>query len=316
MMNLIHVKWMASSRMRKLPSFFSLRAFEAAARLQSFALAGEELHLSPSAISHQIRSLESYFGKSLFTRSFRRVEPTADGLRLLSRLSAAFDLMEQACHELSPPQQSRALAVHCSPSFATKWLGPRLPLFMQQYPDLNISMSSSADAMDLLRHEELDITIAYGAAQTRSGIITEAIGTETIAPLCAPALMQGRARLTLEQIAALTLIHSSLNPVRWSDWFALQGMALQPGRPMPSFDRASLALSAAVNGVGVALESTRLAQREIAAGELCVVQDVELVPVQRETHFLSYRATERNNAKIACFRDWIFSQAEEENIPT
>lgn len=300
--------------MRKLPSYFSLRAFEAAARLQSFALAGEELHLSPSAISHQIRSLETYFGKSLFTRSFRRVEPTADGVRLLTRLSAAFDLMEQACHELSPPLHSRALAVHCSPSFATKWLGPRLPLFMQQYPDLNINMSSSADPMDLLRHEELDITIAYGAVQTRSGIITEAIGTETIAPLCAPLLMQGRAKLTLEQIAALTLIHSSLNPVRWSDWFALQGMPLQPGRPMPSFDRASLALSAAVNGVGVALESTRLAQREIAAGELCVLQNEGLVPVQRETHFLSYRAAERNNPKIACFRDWVFSQAEEENI--
>ncbi|ASU38750.1 LysR family transcriptional regulator [Herbaspirillum sp. meg3] len=295
--------------MRKLPSFFSLRAFEAAARLQSFALASEELHLSPSAISHQVRGLETYFGKSLFTRSFRRVELTADGRRLLDKLSVAFDLMEAACEELGPARRSDALAVHCSPSFAAKWLGPRLPRFMQQYPDINISMSSGAEPMDLLRHEELDLTIAYGNAPTRAGIVSEAIGSETIVPLCSPALLHDRAVPALTDIAAMTLIQSTLNPVRWSDWFALNGMKLPPGRPMPSFDRASLALAAAVNQVGIALESTRLAEQEIANGELVPLSGGTLKSVWRETHFLSYREAEKNSKNIVRFRDWLFSQA-------
>lgn len=298
--------------MRKLPSFFSLRAFEAAARLQSFALASEELHLSPSAISHQVRGLESYFGKALFTRSFRRVELTADGRRLLDQLSVAFDQMEAACEELGPARRSDALAVHCSPSFATKWLGPRLPRFMQQYPDINISMSSGAEPMNLLRHEELDLSIAYGSAPQHAGIVSEAIGSELIVPLCAPALLAGlagKARPALADIAAMTLIQSTLNPVRWSDWFALNGMKLASGRPMPSFDRASLALAAAVNQVGIALESTRLAEQEIANGELVPLNGGTLTSVMRETHFLSYREAEKNSKKIVRFRDWLFQQA-------
>lgn len=295
--------------MRKLPSFFSLRAFEAAARLQSFALASEELHLSPSAISHQVRALESYFGKALFTRSFRRVELTADGRRLLDQLSVAFDQMEAACEELGPAQRSDALAVHCSPSFATKWLGPRLPRFMQQYPDINISMSSGAEPMNLLRHEELDLSIAYGSAPQHAGIVSEAIGSELIVPLCAPALLAGKNRPTLAQIAAMTLIQSTLNPVRWSDWFALNGMKLPPGRPMPAFDRASLALAAAVNQVGIALESTRLAEQEIANGELVPLNGGALTSVMRETHFLSYREADKNSKKVLRFRAWLFQQA-------
>jgi DNA-binding transcriptional LysR family regulator len=297
--------------MRKLPSFFSLRAFEAAARLQSFALASEELHLSPSAISHQVRGLETYFGKPMFTRSFRRVELTAEGRRLLDQLSVAFDLMEAACEELGPARRGDALAVHCSPSFATKWLGPRLPRFMQQYPDINISMSSGADPVDLLRHEELDLAIAYGSASQRAGIVSEAIGSETIVPLCSPALLHDKpaSALTLADVAGMTLIQSTLNPVRWSDWFALNGMKLPAGRPMPSFDRASLALAAAVNSVGIALESTRLAEQEIANGELVRLDGGELKSVLRETHFLSYREGEKNSKKIMRFRDWLFLQA-------
>ena len=120
--------------MRRLPSFFSLRAFEAAARLGGFTQAGEALHLTPSAISHQVRALETWFGRALFTRSVRKVTLTADGQRLLEQLSQAFDQIEDACAQLRPPEAGSELAVHCSPSFAAKWLGPRLPQFMAAHP--------------------------------------------------------------------------------------------------------------------------------------------------------------------------------------
>lgn len=293
--------------MRKLPSFFALRAFEAAARLESFALASEELHLTPSAISHQIRGLEAYFGLPLFVRRKRGVALTADGARLAGQLFDAFDAIESACADLRPAGGARTLAVHSSPSFATQWLGPRLPRFMAAHPEIDLSMSSAADPADLLRHPELDITIAYGTPLRSQGVTTEALGTEEIAPLCAPHLFDGAA--TPAALAQAVLIDSRLNPVRWRDWFALNGAALPLRRNRPSFDRASLAIAAAVDGLGVALESTRLAAQELARGDLVVPTRDRCEPVLRETHFLSYRTGDRRVAKIVQFRAWLFAEA-------
>ena len=112
--------------MRRVPNFVLLRAFEAAARLLSFALAAQELHLTPSAISHQVKELEQYFGRKLFLRHNRRVEPTPEAVRLLESLTRVFDVVEAACAEVALAPQAQVLALHCAPSFAAKWLGPRL----------------------------------------------------------------------------------------------------------------------------------------------------------------------------------------------
>jgi DNA-binding transcriptional LysR family regulator len=293
--------------MRKLPSFFALRAFEAAARLESFALASEELHLTPSAISHQIRGLEDHFGLPLFKRRHRGVALTADGARLAGQLFDAFDAIESACADLRPAAGAQTLAVHCSPSFATQWLGPRLPRFMAAHPDIELSMSSAAEPADLLRHPELDIAIAYGAPLRSQGVTTEALGTEQIAPLCAPGLFDGDP--TAEELSQSALIDSRLNPVRWRDWFALNGTALPLRRKRPSFDRASLAIAAAVDGLGVALESTRLAAHELERGDLVVVGAGRFAPVLRETHFLSWRTVDKRLPKIVRFRAWLLAEA-------
>lgn len=293
--------------MRKLPSFFALRAFEAAARLESFALASEELHLTPSAISHQIRGLEDYFGLPLFMRRHRGVALTPDGARLAGQLFDAFDAIESACADLRPTQGAQTLSVHCSPSFATQWLGPRLPRFMATHPDIDLSVSSGAEPADLLRHPDLDITIAYGTPLRSQGVVTEALGAEEIAPLCAPDLFDGEP--TAEQLAQSALIDSRLNPVRWRDWFALNGAALPLRRKRPSFDRASLAIAAAVDGLGVALESTRLAAQELERGDLVIVGAGRFAPVLRETHFLSWRTVDRRMPKIVRFRAWLLSEA-------
>lgn len=292
--------------MRRLPSLTALRAFEAAGRLGSFSRAGDELHQTPSAISHQIRSLEAHVGRALFLRRHRQVELTFDGARLLDQIGRAFDLIEATCADLRPDEM---LSVHCVPSFASKWLGPRLPAFMQSHPNIRISMSASADPVDLLAHDEYDLAIAYGQTVPRRGIVSQSLGIESVAPLCAPKWLEGRSDLTLAEIAALPLIESAVNPVRWSDWFALQGGAPLSGRRMLSFDRAYLAISAAVDGLGVVLESTRLARQELAQGSL-IRLGRELQPVERDLHVLLYRQAQSEQPRISAFRAWLLAECE------
>ncbi|WP_175772550.1 LysR substrate-binding domain-containing protein [Paraburkholderia phenazinium] len=292
--------------MRKLPSLQALRAFEAAARLQSFLLAAEELHLTPSAISHQVRGLEAYFEHKLFKRSNRRVELTDSGGRLLATLSTAFDMIEEVCRDLSPKAAAESLSVHCTPSFASKWLGPRLPAFMREYPSLTIRMSSSAEPVDLLKEEGLDVAIAYGSVRAQAGVVIEALGAERTAPLASPKLVGER--FEREDIAKLTLIESKLNPLRWREWFKQNGLKM-PDKPQPSFDRAALVLAAAVDGLGVALESVRFAERELASGELVIVGEGLYSPIERETHFFCYRAADRSSRKIQQFHDWLLRES-------
>jgi LysR family glycine cleavage system transcriptional activator len=293
--------------MRRIPNFVLLRAFEAAARLESFTLAAHELHLTPSAISHQVRDLEEYFGRPLFIRRSRRVDATAEGRRLFLSLTRVLDAMEASCSEVTLAPHEQVLALHCAPSLAVKWLGPRLPAFMQAHPDITIRLSSGAEPLDLTQVREIDIAISYGYAQERSGLDVTALGLERIAPLCSPALLQGEMS-DAARIASLTLIDSQLSQVTWRDWFMLNDLTL-PTRPRPSFDRAALAISAAADAMGVTLESVRLAERESARGELVEIGTDVFRPIARETHFFAQRANERLVDKVRIFREWLFAQA-------
>ncbi len=293
--------------MRKIPNFVLLRAFEAAARLESFTLASVELHLTPSAISHQVRELEDHFGRPLFVRRNRRVELTPEGRRLHDSLARVFDVIEAACREVVLAPQSEVLALHCPPSLATQWLGPRLPQFMQAHPEINIRLTSGAEPIDLTRVQEVDVAISYGAPAARAGVVCTPLGHERVVPLCAPRLLrEGVPASTL--MTELVLIDSLLNDMSWSRWFSLNGLVL-PERPRPSFDRAALAISAAVDGVGVALESTRLAERELQRGELVELGAQQFSALEQAVHFFSYRTGERQLPKVRAFRDWLFATA-------
>ena len=303
-MNLIHL---FGPSLRKIPNFVLLRAFEAAARLESFTLAAVELHLTPSTISHQVRELEDHFGRPLFVRRNRRVELTPEGRRLLDSLARVFDVIEAACREVVLAPQAQVLALYCPPSLATQWLGPRLPLFMQAHPEINIRLTSGAEPIDLTRVQEVDVAISYGPPLQRAGVVCTPLGMERVVPLCSPRLLREGAdprRLLTE----LVLIDSLLSDIGWSRWFALNGLAL-PQRPRPSFDRAALAISAAVDGVGVALESTRLAERELQRGELIELGQGLFTPLEQAIHHLSYRAGERQLPKVKIFCEWLLETA-------
>ena len=293
--------------MRKIPNFVLLRAFEAAARLESFTLAAKELHLTQSAISHQIKELEDYFSKPLFVRRNRSVQTTAEARRLLESLSRVFDVIEAACSEVTLAPNAQVLALHCAPSFAAKWLGPRLPEFIRDHPDITIRLTSGAEPVDLSRNQEIDISISYQFSPERPGIISQSLGEERIVALCAPQLIDPDIPIE-EQMSKLTLIESSLNHFTWSNWFDLNHMK-HPSRTKLSFDRAALSVSAAVDAMGAVLESIRFAERELARGELEEIGANVFAPVTDRTHLLSYRAGEKNKNKIKLFREWLCLKA-------
>jgi DNA-binding transcriptional LysR family regulator len=296
--------------MRKIPSLHALKAFESAARLESFLLASGELHLTPSAVSHQVRGLEKYFGRQMFVRHNRQVELTAEGSRLMSQLTNAFDAIEAACADLSRAPQTQGLALHCAPSFASKWLGPRLPSFVQEHPAVNLRLSASADPIDLNRQDDLDLAIVYGKAPSGRGVVAEPLGTELITALGTPMLAARLDPADPASMAQFVLIESSVSPVRWSNWLTLNNLPTPSGGARPSFDRGALAVSAAAQGLGIALESERFAQEELAKGDLVRIGGNRFHSVPRQMHFLCYRAVQRDLPKIVAFRSWLLKALE------
>ena len=295
--------------MQRTPSLHALRAFEAAARLGGFAHASEELHLTPSAISHQVRALEKHLGRALFVRASRQVILTPDGERLLAALSQAFSSIHAVCAELSPPGRKQDLSVHCTPSFAAKWLGPRLPSFLAQHPSINIRLSSNAEPLDLLRHEQIDVVVAYGAVRRSSGLTTRSLGPEEIATLCSPAFALTNNPTRAKDFERVVRLESSFSPVRWSDWFALNDLPMPNSQTGPSFDRGSLVVAAAVQGLGVALETLRFAQTELDAGSLVRFCGQRFRSIEREMHFICCRTRDQNAPKIRRFCEWILAEA-------
>lgn len=292
--------------MRKIPNFVLLRAFEAAARLQSFTLAAHELHLTPSAISHQVRELEEVFGRALFVRGHRRVDLTSEGRRLMESLTRVFDALETCCAEVNLAPSDQVLSVYCAPSFAAKWLGPRLPGFTKEHPRITIRLSSGSEPLDLTRAREVDVAITYGHALQRPGVEVMPLGKERIVPLCSRSLKHPK-RSWRDLMSELTLIDSQLNQVTWRDWFVLNGLPM-PQRPRQSFDRGALSISAAVDGMGVALETTRFAERELVRGDLIEVGPTVFKHIQREMHFLSQRTTDTQLDKVKRFREWLLQE--------
>ena len=294
--------------MRGLPSFHALRAFEAAARLGSFVRASQELHLTPSAISHQVRALEEHFGRPLFAAGSRARVLTEDGARLSAGLVHAFDAMEAACAEVAPRASASTLTVHCAPSFAAKWLGPRLSGFMERHPSVSIRMSTGAGSYDLIKDEATDVAIVYGDVPVPAGISADLLGEEAITAVCAPPLAAGLAGHSRRAMMALPLIESSVSPIRWSDWFAANGLGRHPQTPTTGFDRGALVVSAAVQAMGVALETERFIEAELASGQLVILGGDQFRPIRRVLHRLLSRTGPHVPHRVRVFRSWLLEE--------
>ena len=269
-----------------IPPLSALQAFEAIARRRSFALAAQELHLTPSAVSHQLAKLEGLLGVRLFERSARGVELTPAGQSYLQRVGNALGAINTATEALRHGMQD-TLHLHCSPSFASLWLMPRIARFRRAFPHIALSLSASHIHSDF-QLGLVDIDIRYGLPNWPH-LEVEPVFMEKVMPLASPAFIREHSLHNIEDLLRAPLIQSVVNVAQWADWFARFHPTNRPDRFALRFDRAMMSLDAAVQSLGVALESATLGHTLIATGRLQPVFGQDLV-LEVQGHFLVYPA--------------------------
>lgn len=291
--------------MTAVPPVASLQAFEAVARRRSFALAATELHLSASAISHQVARLESQLGVRLFERSAHGVRLSTAGDLYLSRVSGALSAIAAATDDLRQGV-SNSLYVHAAPSLASLWLMPRLRAFAQAHPDISLNLSAAHTHSDFALGQA-DIDIRYGVPQWPN-LVVEPLFEESILPLASPAFIQEHRLKRPEHLLDVPLIQSTVSVVQWPDWFAAFTDQRAPERFAVRFDRAQMSIDAATQGLGVALESATNAGRHIAERRLRPVFGFDK-DIKVKAHFAVYPARHAKRPPVEAFLYWLHSEA-------
>lgn len=286
--------------------YSSLSAFEAAARLLSFKDAAQELHLSPSAVSHAIAKLERDLGALLFEREGRRLALTPDGRLLHGPVEEALNLIRGGLRAVSQ-RQSNVLRLHSAPSFAAQWLTPRLQGFLAAHPGMEVEIAADPSEVRFT-NDEYDADIAYGRP-AQDGLVVHSLGEEPLKPMCAPSLAARFASPRDVQDAAL--IHSSMKVATWKDWFRANELKGAPPTGM-RFDRSFMAIAAAADGLGVCLESTRLAEKELKSGRLVTPLDGASRDVSETHHFFVYPKRNAERPVVAAFRRWLLTELSED----
>ncbi|MEM5338387.1 transcriptional regulator GcvA [Paraburkholderia azotifigens] len=285
----------------------SIQAFEAAARLSSFALAADELFVTPSAISHQIKLLEDQLAVRLFHRVHRAVILTDTGRQYAEEIGAAFARIDKATRDIGRVEKSDILTVHATPSIATQWLMPRLARFSAMHPDIDVRLNASSAPVDLIK-ESVDIDIRYGARRLQpAGTMVLDLPLETIVPLCSPRLANGEHPIrTVSDLRHHTLIHSEGCLVGWRDWMRLHRKVVLDITRGPRFDRSFMAISAAADGMGICLESLLLVQRELETGMLVAPLGFDGLRISGYT--LNLLKSRADLPKLKRFQDWLFAE--------
>lgn len=298
--------------MRRLPPLNALRAFEAAARHLSFAGAAAELHVTPAAVSHQVKALEDHLGVKLFRRLNRAVRLTEQGQACLPGLRDAFDRLAAAVERARAPVRGGVLTVSASPSFASKWLVPRLDRFRERHPDIDLRISASMHLVDFAR-EDVHVGLRYGTGHY-PGLHVELLMRNEVFPLCSPVLLRGRRALKRpEDLRHHTLLHDDAS-VRdescpdWPMWLRAAGVTDIDATRGPRFDHASMALDAAIAGRGVALTQGVLAGDDLAAGRL--VRPFALTFPVEFSYYVVCPPSLRDDPKVAAFRKWVRDEAQ------
>jgi LysR family glycine cleavage system transcriptional activator len=287
------------------PPFPCLTAFEAVARRRSFVLAAGELHVTPSAVSHQIAKLEQFLDVRLFVRTAHNVELTPAGEDYLQRVSGAMAAIGAATDN-ARRGISNSLHVHSTPSFATLWLMARLKDFAKDHPNISLSMSASVTHSDFsVGHTDIDIR--YGVPYWPQ-LTARPIFDEQIMPLASPTFLKRHRIKAAADLMRVPLIQSTVGVFQWPDWFSAKNIVHAPGSYAYRFDRAFMALDAAVQGLGVAFESTSIGEPHLRKGRLRPVFETgEYLPVQ--AHFLVYPERHAQRPEVQSFVNWVLKRA-------
>jgi LysR family transcriptional regulator, glycine cleavage system transcriptional activator len=289
-----------------LPSLNGLRAFEAAARHMSFTRAAEELNVTQTAVSHQIRRLEEQLGMTLFIRRNRALLLTREAQDYLPSIRSAFEDLRRATAKLRRTDQEGRLTVTTTASLATKWLVSRVAAFQDANPGIEVRITTSTHLVDFQR-EEVDMAVRYGHGNW-PGSRAHWLMAEHIFPVCSPELVNTGPLHKPEDLAHHTLLHTTVSREDWQLWLTAAGLpATIATRRGMTFDQGFMAIQAAMEGLGVALGRFHLVEADIATGRLVAPFDTVL-PQDAGYYVVAPEAT-ADTPKIARFRDWLIASA-------
>jgi LysR family transcriptional regulator, glycine cleavage system transcriptional activator len=291
---------------RRLPPLNSLKCFEAAGRLLSFTDAASELNVTQAAISHQIKVIENFLGVKLFDRYPRRLSLTEQGKTLLPEVIEAFDQVSNAVAAINKGRFSNVLSVRLAPSFAAKWLSPRLKYFWLQYPEIDLRLYHAHAAVDFER-EEIDIAVTYGKGDWPDVVVEKLLSLDFF-PVCAPAFLHKDKPLNrIENLRYYALLHDA-DYECWSDWLALAGVDGVDVNRGTVIDDTNVLIQAAIDGQGVALGSTTFVEDLIESGRLVKPFDISLV--NDFAYYVVYPEAHLKNPAVRAFKDWLLSLVE------
>jgi LysR family glycine cleavage system transcriptional activator len=285
----------------RIPTTQALRAFEAAARMGSLTKAADALSLTHGAISHQIKALEATVGVPLVERAGRGIRVTDEGERLATRVRGALAEIADAMREASERSNPRQLRVSVIPSFAARWLLPRLGKFLARHRDIDLDVRSATALVDF-RRDDTDIAIRHGFGGWPD-VHAEEILRDTFFPVCSPRLAPRLPRVPAD-LARHTLLRS--DDESWKPWFDAVGLDWPEPARGPIFNDSALMLQAAVEGQGIALARTSLLGNDVRNGLLVRLFDID-VPAARR-YYIVYPQRLAGSPKIALFRRWLLDE--------
>lgn len=295
----------SSSQRRLLPSHAILRSFECAARHESFTLAAEELHLTQSAISRQVKELEQSIGTDLFRRSGRRVVLTTAGQNLASELAVDLENIRQTVlRAIASGERGASLRIAVLPTFASRWLIPRLKGFSKLWPDVTVNLATKLKPFDIEK-ERFDIAIHFGADDWPDTKMVRLFEEEMIV-VCAPEFRKRYNIVDTSQLESLPLLHLETRPTAWSDWFSKVGMDDKQAYSGKQFDQFSMLIAGALASLGVALLPKYLIETELSTGSLVRLADASLTT---KNGYFIVTAAGNNRPHVTAFSKWIKSAA-------
>ncbi len=293
--------------LRRLPPLNALKAFEAAARSESFTRAAEELNVTQGAVSHQVKALEATLGLKLFNRERQRLVITEAGREYLAVIRDALDRIAVGTERLVQRQSSGVLTVSTSPDFAAKWLVYRLGRFAESHPEIDLRVSAAMHHVDFAR-EDVDLAVRHGDGSW-PGLEVVRLCSEQLFPVCSPKLVSGRNRIaTASDLLKFPLLRLD-DGKTWTSWFEAAGVtdAVAHG---PILNRASMLIDAAVDGQGVALARTALAAWDLINGRL--VRPIDVALRMSNSYWIVCPKATASVPKIATFRKWLLAEAAED----
>ncbi len=289
---------------RRLPPLNALRSFEAAARLGSFIKAAEELFVTPSAVSHQVKSLEDFLGLKLFHREKRQVHITIAGEKYLVTVQHALDELDSATRRLMSAPNTSSVTFEAPPAFLNRWLMPKIKDFQTRHPEVELRLSAAVGTSRVdFDHNDLDMAVYFGE-KAPNGVSSYLVHRSHIVPVCSPRMLEDHEAINnTEDLVSWPLIHVSSRKDEWPKMMQQAGVNMTGLEKGLSFSSTQLALGAALEGLGVALSDRGLVARELQYDQLIIPVDLELIT--GKAFYLIYPDDLQLTYGMRVFRDWL-----------